>query len=309
MVVDGEALVRSVVVDGEAQEAGIGGKSVQELEAQLFLKKEFVVASSDGIPPRKPGYGAVETVAGENDIVTLAQVVHDMPELLLVVRLVQIHLERLILGDTPWLAVYHASERQIVVPVLQSKRGARGQIAVDPIRGLYTAVRPGVDAGEGQRIKHRAANHDSCDPIPDGRSTSGHRTLSPFQPSSKRIEHLGAHDEEEGEQGQHVAHELHHEAAGDQEVGSDPSQHQEVHTPSMPRYPPQEESEAAVRDHPQRQAHGPEDAMLYLVQKGRRVDVLSRVGIVGDTPHHPPLFGHASQESIKVQHRVGLSDE
>ncbi len=49
--------------------------------------------------------------------------------------------------------------------------------------------------------------------------------------------------------------------------------------------------------------------MLYLVQKGWRVDVLSRVRIVGDTPHHPPLFGHASQESIEIQHRVGLSDE
>ena len=97
MVVNGEGLLRGVVVDGPAGELGIGGPRVYQFKTQLTGEQRAIVVARHWVALGHARNRAVEAVARQEDVVRLVQLIEELLALLLVVRVIEREIEAAIM--------------------------------------------------------------------------------------------------------------------------------------------------------------------------------------------------------------------
>ena len=71
MVVNGETLIRIVIVELKRAEARARRKFLHQLKAQLAREEQVVVARGHGVTLRQTRDGAVEAVGRQDDVISL----------------------------------------------------------------------------------------------------------------------------------------------------------------------------------------------------------------------------------------------
>ena len=287
-----------VVGDGDTQQVRIRALPVDQIEAQLAAEQQVVVGRRQGIALRQPGDGPILPVAVEEQVVGPRQAFDHRPPFDRCVGVVDLHAELVV---PPQVA-------EPLFPAAVLKDGGAGRdVFIDPRRGGLGRVRPGVDADVGDGIEQREHHGDA---------QGGVQEFGPHEPRAVLAHpahgpgcQCPAHDGQERRDGQHVAHELHVEEPGDEEVGRNPGEEQDVLPPAFADRHHHAEQQPAPQEQPRREPHAPDREMPHLVEKRRGVDVLACEGEIDDAAHHLALGADVAPKRLEVDDAVGLGDD
>ncbi len=174
-----------------------------------------------------------------------------------------------------------------------------------------------INAHEQQRPDHRPCHHQvrSCrkhplhcpgEAEPVARSAAGRAPFS--RPVADPPQHLGSHDDEQGQQGQHIAHELDHEGAGQREIRHRPAQHHQFLAARAPELTDHRPPQAGERGDAERPAQSPPHLLRNLVEEWRGTNVLPGVGPIRRAAYHRALLSDLLEVPAQVQDRKGRGD-
>ncbi len=152
-------------VEGQAR---IGGESLLQTKAQLLGEEELVVAGGDGVTLRQTGDGAIEAIAGQDDVISLRQYVLEQSIFIQGVRLVHGQGQVMIAVSASVLTCFRQGLGQIIVPMLGGDRRAIRHVGIDPTRSLMPGVGRGVDADKSQGIEDRGDDYYARDKVQNG---------------------------------------------------------------------------------------------------------------------------------------------